>query len=459
MSNVAQWRRVIVVDGTHRRQVLLSTGSSVMESLQNEGINMYSRSVLVVGADGSQIDVAAVPKLADGALLTVIDLGAVGTSAPARAPRRSPRRFDFAQSLWSGVGFLSLVVTLIFAAGTSGASGSNGSFGDILGRYAAVVVLTLLSLVAAIGIRSRSGEFSPAVLFVPAALAFSAGFIAIPVSLEASTQLAVFTGLLGAAVVQGAVHVRYAGTVATGSTGLVTLVLAVLAGVWGITLVAGFGASVAAALVAGAAPVALRVLPALCLDIPEGQLLEYGEFMRNRWTVRGQIPPPSVPVTARDMARTMSRAQWQLRTGTVVFSLLPVLAMPILLFSGVTDAIAGIATIVLVAAIVLSFLLSPRQANTAITRWSPRIAAAIVGLEFALWAIVGKPSIAALVATIIVVLGALVIAAAMVPIARGARSLGISRTADIFESLSTALVFPAAFVAANLIDILRGVVS
>lgn len=458
VNNIAQWRRVIVVDGAQRREVLLATGSSVMESLQNEGINMYSRSVLVVAADGSQIDVSATPKLADGALLTVIDLGAVapGTSQP--VGRVAPRGFNYSSLLWSAAALAALVVSLVAATGSPAAA----LFAEDLARYASVGVLAALAILASLSIGSASptaGSLSPAALFVPGALGFAAGFIAIPAFLEASGQLAVFAGLLAAAIAQATVHLRHAGEVSSGATGLVTLVIALASGAWGMTLIAGFDASVAAALIVGAAPVALRVLPALCLDIPEGQLLEYSEFMRNRWTVRGPIPQPSQPVTATDMASTMSRAQWQLLTGTVVFSLVPVLALPVLLFSPAADAVARIAAVVLTATVVVSFLLSPRQANTGVTRWSPRLAAGLVALEFALFAVSAAPGVAVLVATIVVVLAAVVMAATMVPLTRGFRSLGVSRAADIFESISTALAFPAAFVAAGLIDILRGVVS
>jgi hypothetical protein len=54
---------------------------------------------------------------------------------------------------------------------------------------------------------------------------------------------------------------------------------------------------------------------------------------------------------------------------------------------------------------------------------------------------------------------ALAIAVALVPIARGVRSLGVSRIADILEFLATVLALPAGLLAANAIEIVRRLVS
>ena len=454
--NVAQWRRVTVVDGENRREILLSTHSSVGDSLHNEGVDLESREVFVIAADGSRIDIDEHPRVGDGALLTIIDVNAPGPVGSATQKRRSPGAYDFSTALWMFVAFAAFFVTVSAATGVIGAS---DQFVGAVIRYAAVVVLAALAIVSVFTTSRVPGVFSSTALVVPASVAFAAGFLAIPTTLEAWQHLAVFTGLVAAAIAIGGVHVRNAATVITGATGLLVITFTVLATLWGATLVLGLHPSVAAALVAGAAPVALRVLPSLCLDIPEGQLLEYGEFMQNRWTVRGPIPPESRPVTARDLAGTMTRARVQLGVGTVVFSALPAVMIPVLLTAPPTDAISGIAKIVLVVVIVVSFALSPRAANGPISRWSPRIAAAVVAIEFTLSVSASAPAIALLLATGGFIVVALGVAAATVPLTRGVRSLGVSRFADVFENLSTALAFPAAFVAANLIDILRGAVS
>jgi hypothetical protein len=175
--------------------------------------------------------------------------------------------------------------------------------------------------------------------------------------------------------------------------------------------------------------------------------------------VRERTPEPSHPVTSTDMVATMSRAQLQLRVGTVVLAVVPVLALPVVYAAPAADLASSIATIVLTVVVVLSLLLLPRAANGAIQRWVPRAAAAAVALEFCIELGVGESSAVGLLVATGILFVALLIAAASIPLSRGARSIGFSRFADVVEALTTALSFPAAFVAAGLIEIVRGMIA
>lgn len=458
MTSTAQWRRVVVVDGGLRHDVSLSTAAPVAQSLHSQGIDMYSRAVLVVGSDGAQVDVSALPALADGALLTVIDI----TAAPPKAAGEIvavPRTLDYSGALFTAIAIVAVLAVVVSASAPLPVP---GDWAAVALRCSAAVVLGALAVVAALATTAHRTVLRASALCAPGAIAFAAGFLAVPPELAASAHLALFTALLAAAVAQSLVYLRHAATPVSGAAGLVTIVLTTMAAVWGVTLALGLSAVVAAALVAGAAPVALRVLPALCLDIPDGQLLEYGTFMSGRWTVRGSIPEESVPVTTREMKGTITRAQLQLRTGTVVFSVLPALMLPAVLVTRSADTVVTVATLVLVAALVTALALAPRQANGPLLRWLPRIGAALVAAEFVLLAPVALlgsfATLTPIVVTVLIAL-ALVVAAVTVPLARGFRSLGWSRSADIAESLALVLAFPAAFAAAGLIDILRGAVS
>jgi len=447
-STAVQWRRVTVVDGADRREILVSTASPLSDSLRNEGIDLESRAVVVIAADGSRIDVSRVSTVADGALLTVVEPRPASQAKPSPRRQALPGEYDFSGATWVLAGAVAIIVTVVAALAVDPVDAGTGSL-----RFVAAAVFGLIALASIVATGKPGTGFSGVSLVVPAMLAFSAGFLAIPTTLAASVHLGIFAGLAAAALTAAGVHVRQAGTIASGATGLVTVTIAVLAALFAAALVLGLDPSVAAALAAGAAPVALRVLPTFCLDIPEGQLLEYGEFMRNRWTVRGAIPDGSHPVTAAGMRSTMTRARLQLRAGTVLFSLVPALVLPMLLVAPGTGVISDVATLV------ASFLLSPRRANSPLLRWAPRVGAALVALEFTLVRGLADPGVLGLVAAATVLAVALLVAATMVPIARGTRSLGISRTADILETMATALSFPAAFVAATMIDVLRGAVS
>jgi hypothetical protein len=456
-SGLTRWRRIVVVDAGVRREVLLSATAAMRDSLRNEGVELDSRRVLVVTADGAEVDIDAAPTVLDGALVTIVDLSAVD-----RAPRVSvpsgevrSRAVDGATAVWLAVAAAALLAALASALGALPAHDG----GTIAVRYVAVALFAVLAVASVVVTVPTSASFSFGLFIVPGALAFAAGFLAVPVQLAASAHLAGFVALLAAAIAQTAVHARVAALPLGGATALVALSLVVLSAVWGITLLLGLDVAVAAALATGFAPVALRVLPLLVLDVPDGQLLEYSSFKQNRWTVRETTPPPSHPVTAVEMRATMTRARLEFRAGTVLFSLVPALTLPFLLLTGTTDSVARIATLVLVAAIVVSLSLSPRSANSPVQRWAPRIGAALVALEFALAEALRQPATVTLLAGVAVLVIALAIAAMSIPIARGSRSIGVSRFADIAEALATVVAFPAAFAAAGLIDILRGTVS
>lgn len=464
-----QWRRVVVVDGPQRREVLLSLTSSVSDSLRNEGIDSTLRPMLVVTADGAPLDLSSPPTVADGALLTVLDLEAVRASVQAAENNRSIPTTDYAGPLWSVVASVAMIAA--FAAIVGLVTTHSAGVVPVV-RIGLVVVLLALTVVAALHCMRRVGDsraggeraavryrlFAPA-LFAPAALGFAGGVIAIPGDLVAAGHLAVFTGLLVAAIAQAAVGLRAAGTTFAGATGVVTISLIVLAALWGSTLMLGVDAGIAAALAAGAAPVALRALPALSLDVPEGQLLEYSTFMRNRWTVRGAIPPESRPVAAHEIDGTMSRARLQLRAGTVVFGLVAAASIPVVFAAEAPDALVGIARLVLAGAIISSFLLYPRQANDPLSRWAPRAAAGAVGAVVALSFARSSGGVVPLVSAVVLLLVALGVAATIVALTRGVRSLGVSRLADVVENITTVVALPAAIVAAGLIGILRGVAS
>ncbi len=68
------------------------------------------------------------------------------------------------------------------------------------------------------------------------------------------------------------------------------------------------------------------------------------------------------------------------------------------------------------------------------------------------------PDLLVLVAGLLL-LGGLGTALLVVPVGRGLRSLGWSRTGDVFEALATALSLPAGLLAAGAIEIARAMMA
>jgi hypothetical protein len=447
--------RVVVVDSGIRREVTLQADAPVRDALESGGVPLRSRSVLVVAADGGPVDLDSPPRIPDGALLTVVDVPSARRAQSMRRESPPSSRVDLSGTVWVVVAIAATIATF---AVTDTAGPPQGVWASLV-RYVCGGVFAVLAFVTVLTVPVASARISTRAFLVPAAFAFAAGYLAVPGGLEASGHLAVFTGLLAVAIAFAGLHARTAADALGGAAATATIGFLIAAGAWGVTLLLGQDAAIAAALVLGIAPVALRVLPLTCIDVPEGQLLEYSTFKQQLWSVREPTPEPSRPVTASDMAGTMSRARLQLRLGTILFSFAPAAALPVLLAAPTEDVAVAVARVVLVATTVLALLLAPRRANGVVERWSPRAGAGLVGLEFALSSAGTMSSTTLGITAAVLLVIALIVAAISIPLSRGARSLGISRFGDIGEGMSVLLSFPAAFVASGLIDILRGALS
>ena len=205
-GTAVQWRRVTVVDGVDRREILVSTLSPLSDSLRNEGIDLESRSVVVIASDGSRIDVSLVSTVADGALLTVVEPQPAGSAKTLPRGRVGAGALDFTGVLWISAASVAAIVAMVTAL----AGGPGGAVEGLAAlRYAAAAVFALLAVVAILTIRPHRSTQKPGTVFsatfvvVPAMLAFSAGFLAIPTALEASVHLAIFAGCAAAALATG----------------------------------------------------------------------------------------------------------------------------------------------------------------------------------------------------------------------------------------------------------------
>ncbi|MFC4224029.1 hypothetical protein [Lysinibacter cavernae] len=452
--------RVVVAHGKVRSDISIPSNVPLGDTLNFLGI--VPAGAIVLLPNGSQADLSLAPEngssggVADGTLLTIVTGNGAETLRRAAHPLVGSRA-THGRAVWL---FVAVLAGLTVTTAWLNTANDHGS----------IIPATVLSFVAAaFGIaaciaaisstRSPVGTVSVSALTVPPLLAFCAGFVAIPPSFTESLHLAMFCGLLGATVAAAAVHLLRAQPLRASSTGLVLTTLAIMAGLWGITLQLGIPQTFAAALVAGFAPLALRILPSLCLDVDDGQLVEYDQFMGAKWTVRGATPAASSSVTEGDVAQMLNNARSQLATGTVLFSVLPVALIPVVLTSVVDAPIERIGSIVLVVCIIASFALTPRRASAPLQRWVPRAAAAALLAQLAALGFLSLSDSGKMMATFLTLGIGLGMVAAVVPVSKGVRSLGLSRFADAVESLATALALPAACAAASLVEIVRGMVS
>jgi hypothetical protein len=222
-------------------------------------------------------------------------------------------------------------------------------------------------------------------------------------------------------------------------------------------LLAGLPGVVAAAVLLGLVPVALRALPVLTLSVPDEQLVDLAHVSRTAPSVRGTRPRGLGRVNERQVTRTVGQAEARNDAGVLLVCLVPPLLVPPVLLAAQPGTVPGWGALVLVVALVAALALQPRAARGAVARWAPRVAAAIVLVEVALLAgdRLGPLPVVAGVGLLLGLLCALV----ALPIARGWRSVGFSRLADLVENLGVVLALPAALVAVDMIETLRRMTS
>lgn len=478
----AERLRVVVAYGTRRHDAAIPIGIPVGLALERLGLDLSRPETVVIGSDGDRINLAhsIEEAVSDGGLITVVETGRGSLSTAVQRGTGGNNSVVGMRAWWFTSAF-AVVAILIAALGLIGstatvgpvAPGTAAGFDGIGGGPAAAGVLSptiriitavVLGVIALIALLSAtrdgsSGKLASS-LTAPPLLAFAAAVVAVDPSLTGAAHLAALAGLIAATVVVAIVHVRRLGLYSLGATGLVLVVLLILIGLWGGTLLLELPATVAAALATGFVPLALRILPTTCLEVPPGYLIEYPQLMTTRWTVRGRMPAGSRPVTVRAVGSMISNAQEQLIAGTIILSALPAVLLPIV-FVSIPDGntVVLIAAIVLASAVVLSLGFSPRTATLPVLRWLPRAGAAVVLVELGCAiALTSSAGLLGFVAIGIVVIG-VIAAIVVIPVSRGTISISLSRTADLIEGLATVLALPAGFVAANLITILQGMAS
>ncbi len=456
---VPERRKIALVDGERRLDLLVPLDDTLGNVLSGLGyiIEPGRHVVLERGGRETKLGILAA-ELSDGALFAIVDLRANEPLAPTVREQRTTTRYDRGNVWWM------LAMIAIVAVGT--AVYSNNSDGVVLGTVERAVVSAVLgvaAIVSALAWAFRQSNDNPAdalAMLAPLGLAFASGMLAVPSGLEASLQLGIFSGLLAAGILATVLTTSVGGVRLRGASSAVAILLLVFAGVWGITLAMGWGLVAAGAISAGAVPIALRAIPSTLVNVPEGYHIDYARFMSNRWTVRGTIPVSPDQVRFTEVLRIVHDSSARLLAGTVLLSIIAVTMMPIALAGNWrANLLIEIGTIALVVLLVLALLLVPRHTLNPILRWVPRSAAVIVMLEAAVVATAEFGSQSLVIASIVFLVIGIIAAAVLVPIGRGSSSLGWSRLADVMEGLAVAFCLPAALLAADAIDLLRGMMA
>lgn len=453
-------RRITLLGDAGSVDLAVPTDDRLDDALRRGGLALDPRTQFVVDRNGYQIDPATPgAELDDGGLYAVVAIaGAAGGKRRTRTGVAAAGQRTDHGARWLLLGLVPLLAVVIVSLVAEG-SASGGS----AVRMAVALVLGVAAIAPAVAwaLRSdRPGAAPPVAMAAPLALAAVAVAAMVPGELEAAALLRIAVGLLAAAVLALVLAVCTADAPLRAAWATVALLLLSLAGVWGAALLLRMPIASAAAVTLGLVPIVLRALPSTLVNVPDGMFIDYRHFMSNRWSVRGAIPDSPASIATGDAERVVRASTARLTAGTLVLSLAAMGAAP-LAAPGLAseDPLTAIGSIALFVCAVLALLLTPRHTTGRALRWLPR-AAAIVVLVCGVAVLAGVVGPAGgLVAGASVFAVAVITAIASLPIARGVSSLVWSRVGDIVEWLAVALALPAALLAANSIELLRGMMS
>lgn len=451
-------RKIVVLSGDQRTDAAVPFDDTLGDALRGLGYSLQTGRHVVLERSGSEASLDALgADLHDGSLFAIVDLHQVEVR-----PRKSRAIVDGATdhgALWWMLATAAVLVAAIALVDVGSASSGLRATERILASVVLGVGAVVSSVVWAMR-RPKDVTTESIAMLAPLALAFSAGCVAVPPQLEASFHLAIVTGLLAAGVLASLLTATVSGTRIRSATSTASIILISLAAVWGLTLMMGWDAAAAAALSAGAVPPALRFLPTTLVNVPDGYHIDYRHFMSSRWTVRGAIPESPDTVAIDDLRSVVAASSARLVTGTVLLSAVAVAFVPFALPRMLDDNpfIAG-GAIAMICALVIGLLLAPRHSGSPVLRWVPRAASGIILLVMTMAVVRELGAVLPIVIAATLLTVGIVAAATVVPIARGARSLGWSRLADVFESLAVAFSFPAGLLAADILTALRGMMA
>lgn len=448
-------RRVAIVDGERRFDLVIPVHASVADALDAAGVSPRTGHEVVMESAGKEISPdRRIGELPDGVILVYVDLADASGSA-GRRRRLSARHEDRPAAAWwvlGGVGVVLSGVTLFATAGLD--AGVRTAVGAI-----AIAAAAIAAVVFAARTPGRRRSHLGAVIGI-LLLAFAGGASLMPDVPAAESVLSVFAGMLCAAAFAGAIAVVGRSDTLRAESRTASTLLLVLAGIWGTALLLHLDASSPAAVTLGLLPIAQRMLLSSAVDVSPGVFLDYERFQSTRWTVRQKLPDEVLSIGADDAQALVARSTARLTVGALVLVIAGVTCAPVAIPTfDVADPLVLAGRIALTVTVVLALVLGARKTSVPAVRWVSRLGAAAV-LTAALVAFilaVGGGALALLAAACLVIGTAS--AFLVIPAGRGVRSLGWSRLADAFEALAISLSLPAALLAAGVVDVVRGMMA
>jgi len=448
---MAESRHFAVLDGDSRVDLVAPGSMTLGEALDSAGVRRARGRLQVLGRHGAgqpAVLSAPVAALDDGALLTVVDPGAVIGVRASEAPHEAGRHVA---GLWWGQAAAGLaVVALVLTRG------------PVAWPVATALVLGAAAgggAVAAVRRTPVDGGARAARVAGPVMLGVAAVVVVTPSEPVGGVHLLVVVAALAAATLLVLAVAADSSALSRRALGVAAVVCGVVAAVWGAVLALGWDPRVGAAVVAGAVPLALRALPSVLVPVADGDTIDVERYQDTRWSVRDWPGPGLAVVDARLVDRTTRGAVVARAVGTVLLSVLGAAALPFAVPDGPASGVVRGGQAGLLVCYAAAMTMLGRSAGVRHLHWVPR-GSAVVAVAVGARSLLGGLSGSALALGALGALAAGLVAGALaVLVGRGARSLVLSRVGDLVEALGVALCLPAGLLAGDIVEAIRTVVA
>jgi hypothetical protein len=236
---------------------------------------------------------------------------------------------------------------------------------------------------------------------------------------------------------------------------------AVMAVIGAIGLLCGIGTTqgwpgwAVAALVVGAAPLVVRVLPTMSLTVDPTQLLDTERLATTIWAVRERSAGRRRKVVRRTVSEQFQGARDVVALGTAYAALAGVIAGWVLVLAPRPSVVPRWGAVAACAVAALAFAYQSRGVRDRLPRWSMLLASAgLFGAAAQALLRTGWDQAPVVIVLVAILLGWICVGASTL-IVSGYRSTRFSRLADLVEGLSVALSLPLGIIAADGIEAIR----
>ena len=346
---------------------------------------------------------------------------------------------------------LALVALAVLGTSTSGRHHTDLPW--LWGCSSALFLVTAMAL----ALRTGEGRAAAGARLVAPVLGVAAGMSLPALDAAGAGRVAVIAGCTVGAVVAGVARVSSGARDGAARVALVVLAALGVVNVLGVLLEwPGFAV---AAVVAGLAPMVVRMLPSLGLDVPDEQLVDTERLSTTIWSVREPTHRRRRRIRVPELAHRFREARDVVAAGTLWGAALAPLALAVLLATPGRTSVSRWGAVALCALTVMGLGYQSRAVRDRLPRFALLGAAAVVLAEglYAVGQVAGPAAALGVVAALLVT--AVLALAGSLAFTRGWSSPRLSRLADLLEGLSVVCCLPAALVAGDVLEILRRTTS